>query len=367
MKRKLPLFILLVSLIFIVSMAKAVTARSVNVETGTTITISENTDGALAVSGQDIVVEGDINGALFVAGNSITIKGDVNGPLLVAGNSITIEGVIEGDVFIAGNTIRTLGESELSRDAFIAGSAILIDGIIGRDLFGGSEKVDINNTIGRNAHLYTNTINFSGNGAVGGNMFYQSNNELPNMDQYVGGQVTYEETSQMTEQQVKPQQAIFRRILNIIGALLTALIIWWALRNVTQKRWLTISEKTLNRPIITMLIGLGAILLVPIIVILTFISQVLSGVGFILIIFFILLLFLTRIITASIIGKYILESRFSFNKYNALISFLSAYLLLYLAGMIPIIGGVITFLSLVYAIGLVSSESVNRMQTMPVI
>lgn len=347
-------------------MTQSVTARSVNVETGTTVTISEDSDGALAVSGQDIVVEGNVNGALFAAGNSITIKGDVNGPVFIAGNSITIEGTIEGEVFIAGNTIRISEETELSRDAFIVGSEILISGTIGRDLYGGSNKTEINNTIGRNAHLYTDTLTLAENATVGGNMFYASDTEVSNINQHVEGEVRYEETTTMNRRPEMSQPTVLRRILSVIGALLSALIIWWILRKVTHKWWFTLSQTNLSRPLLAMLIGLGLLLLIPIIILLAFISRVLGGVGFLLLILYILLLFLTRIITASILGKYMLENRLSFKKYNALISFLGAYLLLYLAGMVPIIGGVITFLSIIYAIGIVFRELLHRMETRPI-
>ncbi len=367
MKKKLPLFILLVFLFFLGSLAQTAIARNVNVETDTIVTISEDTDGALAVSGQDIMIEGDVNGALFAAGNSITVKGDVNGPVFVAGNSILIEGTIEGEVFIAGNTIRTTNASAFSRDAFIAGSEILLNGKIGRDLYGGSEQMAINHTIGRNVRLSTSTLTVGANAAVGGDMFYQANTEVPNLNQYVDGQVRFEQARPMDRQQEMSQQIIFRRVIHMIGALVSALIMWWLLRKLTHNWWITVSLKNLNRPLPLLLLGLGLLLLTPILIILAFLSRILSGLGFFLILLFMLLIFLNRIITASIIGKYLLEHRMSFTKYQALAGFLVAYLLLYLAGLIPIIGGIITFLSIIYAIGLVSSEAFHHMQKNPTI
>lgn len=365
MKKLLSLFILLISLLFIIGLTHSVSARSINLETGSTVTVSEDSEGALAVTGQDIVVEGNVDGALFAAGNTITIKGDVNGDLFAAGNSITVEGSVEGEVYIAGNVIRTIAETEFARDAFIAGSELLINGSIGRDLFSGSNTIEINNAVGRNVNLSTNTIRFSENGAVGGNMFYQANSEVPNINQYVEGQVRYEEANTMQVRQERPQQTILRRILSIIGTVLSGAIIWWLLRKITQNWWVSISQRNLNRPIILILIGLGLLLLIPIIIILAFITRVLAGVGFFLLLLFILLLFLARIITASVIGKYVFENRFSLNKYNALVSFLVAFLILELARLIPIIGGFVTLIAILYAFGLIPSESLSRMRKLP--
>ncbi len=370
MKKKVTLFVLFISLLSIVGLTQSVSANSVNVETGTTVTVSEDTDGALAVSGQDIVIDGNVNGPLFVAGNTITIKGNVNGPIFVAGNSITIEGSIEGEVFTAGNIIRIDPGTELSRDAFMTGSEILINGTIGRDLFSGSNKIEINNTIARNAHLSSETITFTDDGAVGGDLYYQSANELVNADQYVEGQVNYDEINRMEDRQERPQQSLLRTLLNIIGTLISAIIIWWFLRRITQGWWFTVSQRNLRRPLILLLTGLGLLLLIPAAILLTFIISALTGLGLYLLavstlLLFILLLLLAKIVTATIIGKHLLENRFSLNKYNSLVSFLIAYLLLDLASTIPVIGGIVTFLSVIYALGLVFSEAFHRIRGNP--
>lgn len=359
----LILFMLIVGVIAGVS--KKVFASDSMFESDNTVVVSENKDSALFVSGETIIIEGDVNGPLFAAGQSITIEGDVNGSVFAAGNTITIEGNVQGEVFLAGNSIRATEEAELSRDVFVAGNQIIIDSIVGRDFFVGSNSTRIQSEIGRNGYISTNTLTFDENGQINGDLTYQSQQEIGNIEEFVQGEVNYHETPQRNEQMM-PRRSILSIVLRIAGAVISAVLIWAFLYRVTQKRWITLSPQAINRPILLILIGLGISLLIPITVFLLLLSNIFINIGVLLLILFGLLLFFGKIVTASAISKYMFKKYIPENSYREVIRFIVAYTLLLLTSYLPYVGWIISLFCIFYTVGLAFREILIRFQTRPV-
>lgn len=270
-------------------------------ESNDTVVISEVTEGTLAVTGETIVIEADVNGPLFAAGQNIVVEGDVNGSIFVAGNSISIEGDIFGEVFLAGNTIQTDPQAEFRRDVFVVGNSILIGSEIGRDLFIGSNSTRIQNRIGRNGYIASDTITFNNNGRIIGDLNYRSEQEVANINEYVQGEINFQRAMQETDQRMY-RRSPFSTVLGVIGAIISAMLIWLFLRGVTQKRWITVSTHLMNRPILLLFIGLGLTLLMPLLILLAFLSNLFSNLGLLLILVFLLLMFFGKIVTASVLG-----------------------------------------------------------------
>lgn len=341
-----------------------VAAAGFTAESGERVVISEPVDGALTVSGTEVIVEGDVNGVLFAAGETVIIKGDVKGTIFAAGNSVTIEGSSEGEVFVAGNTVTISEQAELKRDLFAAGNQIWLNGAVGRDVFLGGSSTHIQNQVGRDARIGSNSLSFTENGQIEGDLFYQARQETANIDQYVQGEVQYQQLEQQpTEHNRYAGRNMYVMILLAVGAILSAMLIWQFLTGVTQGRWLTVSPQLVSQPFILMLVGLGILLLLPLIIVLTLISVLFTNIGVILSLLFWLLLFSGKFVAASAIGKYLIAPRLSLNKYNGLMSFTIAYIILYLIGYLPIAGWIISLLCIFYTVGLVFRETTLRFQT----
>lgn len=347
-------------IVSVLGISHTVLATGFTGKSGGRVVISESVDGSLAVSGDDVIIKGDVNGALFAAGRTITIKGNVSGPIFTAGETVNFEGNSEGDVFVAGNTVTTGENAKLGRDLFAAVNQINIDGSIGRDIFIGSNATNIKSNVGRDARISSNKLDFTENGQVEGDLFYQSNQRAENVDEYVQGEVHFQQTVQRFDEDVNSNRDIYQKILKVVGVILSAILIWLFLRGISQGSWITISEELVNRPIILMFVGLGILILMVIVSVLLLISRIFTNIGIFIILIFLMLLFLGKIVAASAIAKYIVEPRLSLDKNNELSSFSIAYIILYILSILPAIGWVSSLLSVVYTVGLAFREMMIR-------
>lgn len=358
----ISLFTLLLTMISVMGISQKVLAFGTVVDSDNTVVISEPTDGSLFVTGETIIIEGDVNGPLFAAGQNIVVEGSINGPIFVAGNTITIEGQVDGEAFLAGNTIRTVVESHFSRDIFIAGSQIIMGASVGRDLFVGSRSTTIQNQISRNSYISTESLIFDGDGMVNGDLNYLANQEFSGVSDYVQGEVIFHRTQQQNMQRMT-NRSPFSILLRVIGSIVSALFVWLFFRGVTHERWIRLSPHLINRPIMLVFIGLGLSLLIPILIVLSLFLTVFRSIGTFLGILFILLLFLSKIVTASVLGEYVFKHRIPIEKYQDLIGFIIAYGLLLITSYIPVLGWLISLFCIFYTVGLAFRETISRFET----
>jgi len=81
-------------------------AQNVNDDGQKVITIENDVNDDLFVSGDQVTVNGNINGDLFAAGGQVVVNGNVTGDAYVAGGNVTINGQITGGLIVgAGQAI----------------------------------------------------------------------------------------------------------------------------------------------------------------------------------------------------------------------------------------------------------------------
>lgn len=332
--------------------------------------ISEDVDGALFIAGNNVEVNGDVNGFVFGAGQTVTINGEVNGPVAVAGQVVTFNGTTEQDIFMAGNNVTIGSEAQSGRDVFTAGNNLQFNTTIGRDLFAGGNLIDIRQEVGRDGYLGYDTLSLAENVQFGGDVNYQANEEDPTLDEHVDGTLTYTEPAPSRMQTETVERgltwlAVFNFIISLVGAILTALILWWVAKRLTNGRWLNLTGEIGTRHWLTFIIGLAVLILVPIIFILLLITRLLIGIGVLLLIAYLLLIFFATFIVASVIESNYLAERFNNTKYPHLFAFLLAFTILWLLTKIPILGFFISVVYILYALGLATRWFFSQLSKVP--
>lgn len=142
----------------------------------------------------NVLVEENLAGSGFVAGNKIDLKADIDGILFAAGNSATISGKSDY-AFIAGNIVKVDGAS--FRDGFIAGSDISISNSkIERDLYVAGNIINITNNIGRSAYVTGNDITIDG--VINGDLHVEGNVITINSNTIINGRLSYNEDATIT-------------------------------------------------------------------------------------------------------------------------------------------------------------------------
>ena len=168
-------------------------------------------DKTIYRAGENVTITGVVNGDIFCFGRTVTIDAEVTGDVICAGQTVTVNGVVKGDVRVAGQTVKIGAQVErngtlAAQDASLQSNGTIggdigvfsqsssIDGTIGRDIKAGSENLTINNRVGRDAEAYVTKLVLINKAAVGGNVTYESPNQLyRDRDVVVGGKVTHRE------------------------------------------------------------------------------------------------------------------------------------------------------------------------------
>jgi hypothetical protein len=278
----LGLSIVAVSLLTFVGIAKA---QPVTVGHSAGLPANQTVNSMLFASGNSVDVAGTVNGDLYCAGQNVNVSGIIHGDVFCVGQTVTVSGKVDGSVRLAGQTVTINGEVDGSASVAAQTFAIEKTGVIGRDLLGGTQTTTVNGLIKRDvlAGATTLTINgqvgrdisggiqnltVSSTGQVSGNLDYASKNQpVVNSGGVVGGTIT------VNVPKHQPREArsfsllrftIFWFFYGLVSLLLASLALVLLFPSVFHEA----SSKAIKSPGRTALIGLGAIILVPVAIVL---------------------------------------------------------------------------------------------------
>ena len=309
------------------------------------VELNEEIDATTFVAGNNIEVSSKINGINFVAGNNIELSSNQD-YLFTAGNNIEVNKVNTKDAFIAGSNIR-IKESNI-RDLYVAGATIKINSSIARNAYIGGEKVTIDGNIGGNVIIDANTIIIEKDTVINGTLKYPDNAKITlaksaSIKKIKAYEVKRNETTITWKTIIKEKLYEYLSLLVISFILIT-------LHNKLLKVIKGI-KKELSQ--VLKLSGIGFLVLVvtPIVAILAMISIIGLPLGIIVAMLYGILLYISMIPTAIYLGSWVMNKK---NQNDYLVLAISL-LIIFMIRMIPIIGGMIGFISLILGLGIYSN------------
>jgi hypothetical protein len=250
------------------------------------VLIDEPINDDVIVTGNEIVVESAIDGDLIAMGNTITITEDatISGNLIAMGNTIIVDGDVGDDVGIAGY-VAQIGEgasfgdelffggyslemrpgSQVGDDFFAGGFQILAQNV-GGDLYTGANGLRIEGTVtgdvaagvGAPGGMPTGFtfgpppsipipaipggLSFGDEARIDGNLDYSSEEQSTVPGNIVGGNVTFEETTETpggapraVEGGMTPREAAKLAVLNRVMGAIRRFITWVLVGVVLQR------------------------------------------------------------------------------------------------------------------------------------
>lgn len=280
-------------------------------------------DGTGFFAGNTVVVNGDVNGSAFAAGTNIYINGTVNGDLFVAGTNIEINGTVlgniygagqditynsntsQGDVAFAGQRIYISTDAVANRELFAAGTIVNIDGTVARDFYGAGADITISGTVGRNVWLDAQDIQLLSSGTIGGDLYYRSEQKANLRSGTIQGNTEWkkvERTHEMT------QRTWSSRLMGALFTIVSSILIWTAITLLKPEVWEKTSAKIFAQPLKTLGVGALALIVTPILTILIMLTVVGIPLAVLMGTFYGIFLYLSRIIVAVFIGKWLAKS-----------------------------------------------------------
>lgn len=328
-------------------------------------------EGDYVVKGEIVDISGTINGDLYVAGGMVTVDGVVNGDLLVAGGNISIKGniinnarVVGGNVIIAGNIGKNLsvfsGSVNLLDTASVGGSIVgaggnlVISSPVTKDIRVAGGQVTLGNKIGGNVFAYARRLSTSMDTNIIGNMTYWSDQEADIApSSIIQGEITQnmlpensfekkQETGSLASSMVG--FIAFGKIISFLSAFIVGVLFIGFFPNYSKRVISTVANKFWKN------VGIGVLtaIIIPIVILLLFLSfigiplAVLGGM------IFAFLLYAARILASILIGNWIIRR---FTKKAHLIWALLVGLFVYeIINIIPVFGWI--FAAIIISAGL---------------
>ncbi len=305
---------------------------------------------------------------LYQAGDTVNASGNYDWIAFVAGSDLDIN---TKSLFgaLAGMNIRFNGS--ISKDLFAFGNSLEINGNIKRDLYAFGDTVKINGVIEGNLYVASNKIIISESSIIKGNIkFYGSN--LDNKSSNIDGVISYYEGSNVSGldniktnimKQKNAEFSIKDRIISVCYSLLRYLFLFLVISFSFPKFLKLLKEKCIYNKLSEYLSisGLGVIglFVFPFIAFLLLISNIGISVGLIMFILYIILIYLTTIISGYIIGNLICKYLIHKNTNDYLIGLIGISCIVILSN-IPYIGLLVSIISLFFGFGTTLKLLINR-------
>ncbi len=272
--------------------------------------------------GDRVIVEGVIQGDLFVVTGHLTVTGRVEGDVMgMVGGPARIDGEVTGSVRLAAVDLVITGsvgddaalvtaestiEGSVGRDVLVIAGSIALDGSVGRDVRAQAMRLSIDGPIARDVHARTGRLALEDEAVVGGDVLYKASSDARvDPAAAVNGRLTRRDV-------IAPvwAKAVSRLFLffSTVGFVFAGLVAAWLFRG-WSARAVTAAER---RPGRSAVIGLGIVLLPPVLVLPLFLTLVGIPLALMLLLAWLGALFLGPLPAVTAAGKRIVKGRGGF-------------------------------------------------------
>lgn len=316
-------------------------------------------EGDLYLSGNDVTMDKLVNGNVYIAGNNVTITGQIAGNLMVAANTVNLEETyIQYSAFIVAKDVNF---NAVASDLYTACQNLTIDNKAGvyRDLNATASSIKLTGIVGRNANINCSSLlltDGTNTAQIYGNLKYYSSQKIEIPEGSVQGTYDFKETTKKEESSSKVSDYVF----SLLAFILTVLIIWVILKLSAPKFYDASLELASKKSGKISLIGLGWLVLLPIVSVLLLCTG--FGICISLLLFAIYLLsFFISIPVATISVGNIINNKW--NKKTTSMEFvciLISSLLFWVINQIPYVSAVVLLASMLVIPGFIFSKTFLR-------
>ena len=294
------------------------------------------------------------NGLLLAAGNNLQLSGQSEYGFLF-GNIIKFSGSTQRDLYIAGNGVTLASDAKIGRDVFVASGELRIETDLPGDLSVTADRLVINEgiTINGNVNIDADTIVFGEDVTIGGKLVYNDSANVSGADQVAYGDIEIYHLQEVSAE-AKLAAAFYSKFLSIAGLFLAMALILAVYSKLHAK---IETEATPGRFGTNLAVGLGALIIVPVVAIFAMLTVVAAPLSIVALLVYGICVYLAQGFTGLWLGHIILEKLFK-AKGNAFVEALLGIIILGLLALVPVVGVITGFVSLALGLGLI----VNRVR-----
>lgn len=329
---------------------------------GAIVAVSGTVQDQIRVAGAEVNVSARSGGDTWAAGAIVTVEGEAAGNLYAAGARVSVNSIVAGKLSVAGARVLIGPGTEVTGDTRVAGADVVFTGTSRGPAEFYGDSVQILGRIMGDVHVRARHVSVGNEAVIDGNVVFETLNDP---DIAVGAIVRGEQTvTNRMPYRFDHRSMIFGLVaavlLGVGAGFVLGLILLIAARPFVERA----IDAMRTTPLWTGLVGLGVLILVPLVASLIMITVVGIPIGLLL-----LLAFPFAVVTGLVLSAYGLSDRL-LNKERAQPSFLGRLLLLLVGllvlaviGLIPVLGFVVGVLALLIGLGAVWQAMRNRTNT----
>ena len=316
---------------------------------GETVEISGTVDGDVYAAGGQILIDGTINGDLLAAGGKISISGNISQDVRIVGGQITISGEIGRSVTVSGGNIE-LTDSAVVRGSVVAGGgSILLASPIGREVMIAAGNLTVSNKVDGNLEAFVGSIRLTTKAVINGDLTYWSDSPASiDGDAKISGSVIHKTPPKTSLEKVfwlLTGIYLLVTLISFISTLIIGLLFIYFYPKYNREVVFTLRK----RPWASLGIGFLILVVAPIFLIIIFSTVVGIPLALILLASYLITIYLARIYVVFWAGVTIFE-RLGKRVHEGWALFVGL-IIYFILTLIPVIGGIITFVVVLFGLG----------------
>lgn len=320
-------------------------------------------DAVLAAGSVDI--EGDIDGDVSAAGGQITIAGGVGDDLRAAGGEVSLRGFVTDHAAIVGGAVRIEEGSAIAGRTWIAAGSLDMAGQIGADLRVFARTAVISGQIQGNVEITAREIRIDPGAVIGGHLVWHS--EQPPLiaeDAVILGDVAG--AAAPVDELPETAAPVFNTWALGIAILVAAAGVFWLSPLLVERSGALLSAS----PARTLVIGAGAAVLTPLLIVVLFVSVLGWLLGLLLLAAYVLavllsgvlgLLMLAQLLRMRTMAQEPVPATGRSRGWRSMVLLLPVTVFALLVQSVPVLGTLFSLLVMLAGFGALASLAMHRM------
>lgn len=344
------------------------TASAVTLMTGENLVVSDNHVDDLYLLAGNGTIESDVFGDVYIAGGSIVVNGDVAEDLVVAGGKVTIMGDVAGDIRLIGGQLAVYGnvgddvvvgggQVDIGKSSIVGGSVLAaagiltVDGQVKEDVRGLLGMFFLNGRVGGSVIVtIEDTINFSENSGIEGNLEYSALLETKIPDGVVKGKISFNKFERESVLEELNRLYYWQKSLSFLSSLVLLLLF------VAFMPTILVKSANITKSYVLRSFGVGLLAVIAGLIGSILLTFTVLGIPLALITFavIVILMYISKVFVAAWIASYFFE----YKKKKKFLSKLRYFIVMtvvllgyYLLGIIPYVGWLINIILFLIGVG----------------
>jgi cytoskeletal protein CcmA (bactofilin family) len=324
---------------------------------GRNVNVFADVDGDVIAAGGNVNIDGTVRADAMVAGGRVDIRGRVADDVRAAGGEVMIDAEIGDGLVVAGGSIHVAPRSTMGGRTWLAGGEVDMDGSAAGGLRIAAGTIRLSGRVAGDAELNGEHIELLPGARIEGNLSYRSPEEIvvhPGAE--VGGGISRIEMQARSEWRAPEAERLSRGVNIAAGALLyLSLFVAGVLLCVLFPGFSAGAAEALRtRPWQSLGLGFALLVATPVGALVVMATVLGLPVGLVLMCLYFAALPVGFLVGALFVGDIagrLLRKQAGASTGARVLSLAGALLLLLLIGLVPVLGGLVRWLVLIFGLG----------------